>query len=142
MVTILYRQFNDSIATQREISGTGVAVFVGSEFSNDITVGIQDAERPAAQMVAGVCGFAERNTAVMGIGKRYGSCFIDYNRNLFDGGVIFPEGIAGIHFFGIISSRPKPGDGDGSVGTRSEWGILNRLCTGSVKVQSDLPVYR
>ena len=100
-IEILCRQLHHGVASQRQIPGDGIAVFICGKLTNCFSAGIPDLKCPAAQIVAGVGGFHDLDTAILRVCKGDAGSLIHLNRHGFYLCVELPIGIVCRDFSGV-----------------------------------------
>ncbi|MBD9185130.1 MAG: hypothetical protein EGQ26_05735 [Clostridiales bacterium] len=138
-IGILRGKLHHRIATQRQISGNGVAVFICGKFANGFSAGIPDLKCPAAQMVAGVGGFHNLDTAILRVRKGDAGGLVYLNRHGFYLCVEFPIGIVCRDFPGIQRSGLQTRNGYGAICPSHKRRIWYGICAVSVIIQADFP---
>ena len=103
-IGILCGKLYHRIAPQGQISGNGIAVFIRGIISNGLSIGIPNAECPAAKVVASVGSFHDLNAAIVGIGEGDTGRLVCLDHYGFHRCIEAPIGITRRNFLGIQCS--------------------------------------
>ena len=138
-VDVLRGKFHHRVASQRQISGDGIAIFIRGKFANGFSAGIPDLECPAAQMVAGVGGFHDLDAAILCVRKGDAGSLVYLNRHGLYFCVELPIGIVCRNFSGIQHSGLQTGDSHSAICPSHKRRIRYGICAVSVIIQADFP---
>ena len=92
-VVIAVGQLLYQVASGSQLLGDGVAGFIGGVFTDHFVVAVRYPEHPTAQLIAGVGGLGELDSAILGVGVGYFCTGTGSDGDLlFHIGIVFPVG--------------------------------------------------